>query len=51
MKKEHIYVLWITANNMLPMGLCMFSSSLEKGVVGKQLTHFTSIATHFSEHQ
>lgn len=51
MEKAHIYLPWIIANDMFPMGLCMFSSSLEKGVVGKQFTHFTSIAANFSEHQ
>lgn len=51
MKKAHIYVLWIIANNVFPMSLCMFSSSLEKGVIWKQFTHFTSIATTFLEHQ
>lgn len=51
MKKAHIYVPWIVANDMFPIGLRVFSSSLEKGVVWKQFTHFTSIATDFSEHQ
>lgn len=53
MKKAHIYVPWVIANNITcsQMGLCMFSSSLEKGVVRKQFTHFSGIATDFSEHQ
>lgn len=51
MKKAYIYVPWIIPNNVFPVGLYMCSLSLEKGVVGKQPTPFTSIATDLSEHQ
>lgn len=47
MKKAQIYVPWIIANNTFPVGLCMFSSSVEEGVVGKPLAPFAGVATYF----